>query len=209
MTLASRKRRSVGTLLVVEAEVFGQRYELVERGGLFLVGERFVGEYVGEFEAAVAAQAIGGEVAVVDERNDGGSTDAKNFCGLAGTEHVGYCGDVHRSTGCKRAENICNGSNDFRCQHCGASGCGQRYLLAVADGGFDEMERVSLCGWHADLGDTHASTIPTKRKKRKMFLESMSGSCRKLRKCCFAFRGGDSVGSCEHFRQTQRPSTGH
>jgi hypothetical protein len=41
-------------------------------------GERLVGEDVGEFEAAVAARANGGEVTVVDERNDGGSTEAKN-----------------------------------------------------------------------------------------------------------------------------------
>jgi hypothetical protein len=99
MTLASRKRRSVGALLVVETEVLRQRYELVERGGLFRFGERLVGEYVGEFEASVATQANGGEVTVVDERNDSGSTDAKTFCGLPCTQHVGYCGVVHRRSG--------------------------------------------------------------------------------------------------------------
>ena len=155
--------------MVVEAEVFGQRYELVERGGLFRFGERLVGEYVGEFEAAVAAQASGGEVTVVDERNDGGSTDAKNFCGLAGTQHVGYCGDVHRSTGGERAKNVSDGSNDFRGQHCGAGACRQRDLLAVIDGGFDEVEQGGLLEWHSDVGDAHISTIPFERKKRKSF----------------------------------------
>ena len=189
MTLASRKRRSGGTLFVVEAEVFGQRYELVERGGLSCFGERVVGEDVGEFEAAVAAQASGGEVTVVDERNDGGSADAKNFCGLAGTQHVGYGCDVHGCAGGERTKNVSDGSRDFRGQHCGTRGCGQRDLLAVADGVFDEVERIGLLGWHSDLGDAHLATLLFKRKKRKELLESTSGSSKKVTQMLLRFSG--------------------
>jgi hypothetical protein len=32
-------------------------------------------------------------------------------------------------------------------------GGGQRDLLAVADAGFDGVERVGLLGWHSDLGE--------------------------------------------------------
>jgi hypothetical protein len=189
MTLASRKRRSVGTLLVVETEVLRQRYELVERSGLFRFGERLVGEYVGEFEAAVATQANGGEVTVVDERNDSGSTDAKNFCGLAGTQHVGYGGDVHRSTGRKRAKNISDSGDDFGGQHCVAGGCSQSDLLAFADGIFDEVERVGLFGWHSDLGDAHVSTIPLKRKKRRAVFGVRSWLVEKVTQMLLRFSG--------------------